>query len=327
MCFSFRTTINKNIHLIKNKIIMIFSSFRRFFLTLLISSLFIVTLKGINNNNLEFYYPQNKSGEIGNDFLGFKFSPPEGWTYQVTNEGIILGSNTVPGIILVLPSQAQSLTQMKQEMSQGIQDYNASLNLSGKIGSYGKNSLIADYKGTVEGASVVAKGIGILSKDGNGAYILAASSPEVYSAELLNTAKTIASRINFTNYNEKGKSVNQPELIKAFTGKWSTATKNTTTDIYLYPNGIYSENYEAAYLGNLYDGTGNNTGSWGTENQSSETGKWSVKGNKDSGYITIIFPDGKKTKIKYQVHVEKGNKYYNEYYFDGILYWKTPIGN
>ncbi|MEN8228648.1 MAG: hypothetical protein ABFS38_10880 [Bacteroidota bacterium] len=38
--------------------------------------------------------------------------------------------------------------------------------------------------------------------------------------------------------------------------------------------------------------------------------------------ITVISPDGTQTRYEYNVFVERGEKYYREYKFNGYLYQK-----
>ncbi len=47
-----------------------------------------------------------------------------------------------------------------------------------------------------------------------------------------------------------------------------------------------------------------------------------IRGNRERGQIIITFQDGRKTVLEYQVHVEKGQTYWNEYLFNGELYGK-----
>ncbi len=260
---------------------------------------------------------QIASNEVGNAFWGFKFVPPDDWISQVTNDWILLGHNTIAGLIIVMPHQAQSIAQMQIEMEEGLQEEGTDLRLSGIINTLQSNSLIADYEGYLDGTVAKAKCIGVLSPNGGGAYILAASTPEMLSDNLVNAAKTIASNMSFIK-------TEVPELMSHFAGKWTTFTTNTSTDIYLYPNGIYSEYYEASYSGNFQDG-GTNTGNWGASNQSNDTGKWTIKGNREKGTIIINMPNGDQSVVEYQVHIENGQTYYGEYWFNGSLYSKTAL--
>ncbi len=263
-------------------------------------------------------YGGSSDAEAGNASLGFKFIPPEGWISQTTAEGVLLGHNTVAGLILVIPHQAQSVALMQQEMREGMQDEGTYLMLSGEITSLNDNALIADYEGYADGTSVKGKGIGVVSPDGGGAYIIAVTTPEMLGNDLINAAKTIAGNLHFVK-------METSDLMNYFSGKWSTFTTNTSTDIYLYPNGVYSEYYESSYSGTFQDG-GVSSGSWGAGGQSNDSGRWSVQGTRDSGTLTIITPDGERQVVEYHVHIENGQTYYNEYWFNGSLYSKTALG-
>jgi hypothetical protein len=263
---------------------------------------------------------QSQQGEVGNYALGFKFEPPLGWVAQVNSEVVLLGHNTIPGLILVVPHQATTMSQMRTEMEQGLQDVGTYLVPSGTIQLSENGYLIADYSGYLDGTNASAKGLGVLFKTGGGAYIIAASTPEKYSKSLVDAAKLIATKIHAIaqNVNNNGSSSN---LMNHFVGKWRTETKNTATDVYLYPNGVYSDNYESAYSG------GGSDASWGVANQNNGSGKWSVSGNIDQGTLITISADGSRSVVEYKVHTENGRKFYTEYYFNGTLYWKKPLNN
>ena len=266
--------------------------------------------------------PQGQQGEVGSYALGFKFGLPSGWVSQVNNEMVLLGHNTIPGLILVIPHQATTMSQMRAEMEQGLQDAGTYLVPSGTIQLSESGYLIADYSGYLDGANASAKGLGVLFKTGGGAYIIAASTPEKYSKSLVDAAKLIATKIHAITQNVNNNAGSSSDLMNHFVGKWRTATKNTATDVYLYPNGVYSDNYESAYSGG-----GSNNASWGVANQNNGSGKWSVSGNFDQGTLITISADGSRSVVEYKVHIENGRKFYTEYYFNGTLYWKKPLNN
>ncbi len=106
-------------------------------------------------------------------------------------------------------------------------------------------------------------------------------------------------------------------------GTWTTSTANSQTTYTLYPNGTWSSGREAAYTGQFSNQYGVNTGNWGVANDSSASGRWSAQGDRQQGVLTLQFPSGEVEQIPYQVHVEKGQVYWNEYKFDGVHYAKT----
>ncbi len=269
------------------------------------------------NQSIMYPNPQNPSGEVGGASWGFKFVPPDGWVSQVTSDYILLGHNSIAGLIIIMPHQAKSMAQMQTGMEEGLQEEGTDLQLSGNISTLSTNSLVGDYKGYLDGTVAKAKCVGVLSPNGGGAYIIAASTPEMYSEGLENAAKEIGKNMTFIK-------TETTELVSRFAGKWTTFTTNTSTDIYLYPNGVYSEHYEASYSGGFEDG-GTSTGNWGTGNQSNDTGKWTIRGSIEKGTITIQMQNGGQYTIEYHVHIKNGQTYYGEYWFNGSLYSKSGL--
>ncbi len=257
------------------------------------------------------------SNEAGDALWGFKFVPPAGWAFQKTASGIMLGSNTVAGLIVVFPHSATSMQQMQQEMMQGIHEEGTALSVAGKPVAVAGNALAVDYTGEVNQQQAKAKGYGVLSPNGGGAYILAITTPDKMGKDLTSAAETIGRNMQ---YIKAGSGAGSSDLIRFFADTWITTTTNTSTAVYLYADGTYSDHYEASYSGNMTDGGGNNTGNWGNANQQGGRGRWSVQGNKDQGKIIMVSAGGERYEYTYQVHVENGQKYYSEYYFNGTLY-------
>jgi hypothetical protein len=83
--------------------------------------------------------------EIGDPSWGFKFIPPSGWVYQQATAGWILGHNTIPGMIIILPHMMQNMQEVQQEMLKGIQEEGSYLQLTGNLTSQENNILTGDY--------------------------------------------------------------------------------------------------------------------------------------------------------------------------------------
>ena len=110
------------------------------------------------------------------------------------------------------------------------------------------------------------------------------------------------------------------QLMQQFAGTWVNMTTNTETRVTLAPDGGYYENYEASYSGGSSDGYGNQDMAWGAAGQQQAQGQWRVQGTPEQGVITIMFSNGNTRDIQYRVHVENGETYWNEYWFNGDLY-------
>ncbi len=253
------------------------------------------------------------ANEVGDPSWGFKFVPPTGWVHQQSADGAVLGHNTVPGMILIMVHMAENMQQLQQEMQKGIQEEGSYLMLSGSLQSSSQNVLSGDYTGMMDGTQVKAKGMGILSPNGGGAYIIAVSTPEAFGSELISAAESIAKNMQYFK-------VETSDLMNHFAGNWSNFTSNTSNYIFFGPDGSYSDQYESSYSGDFTDGAGNYTGGWNAMGQDQSKGRWTVRGNKEAGTIIVKLNNGNEIYYEYKVHKEKGFTYYNEYWFNGSHY-------
>ena len=109
-------------------------------------------------------------------------------------------------------------------------------------------------------------------------------------------------------------------LLYKFAGRWDHVTANTLTNLFLKPDGTYEDAYEASYGGQFQDQGGYQTGHWGATGAEQGGGRWMVEGSLRQGTLTLIDASGNRTAYRYQVHVENGETYWGEYFFNGKLY-------
>jgi hypothetical protein len=91
----------------------------------------------------------------------------------------------------------------------------------------------------------------------------------------------------------------------------------------LAPDGNYYYGHEAGYFGDFTDQYGDKLGAWDATGQSQNRGRWIIRGDRQKGVIIITFQDGTESTLEYQVHVEKGQTYWNEYWIDGSHYSRS----
>ena len=279
--------------------------------TLLIWMLFIANGIIAQQDN-----PAISDNEIGDPSWGFKLTKPAGWIHKQTVDGAVLGHNTVPGMIIIMVHNAENMDQVKKDMSEGVQDEWSNLMPSTGLQAAGENMLTADYSGMMEGTDVKAKGIGILSPYGGGAYIIAVTTPESMNKELVAAAESLAESITYFKSDVGA-------LMKHFAGNWTNHSGNVSNYIFLGPDGSYSDQYEASYSGDFTDSEGNYTGGWNTMSEDQSKGRWTVRGNKTTGTIVVKLNNGGEILYKYHVHQEDGYTYYNEYWFNNSHYAKN----
>jgi len=244
---------------------------------------------------------------------GFSFTVPAGWKVRQEPAGALLGHDTIPGLIMVLPHSAASLAAMRGEMQQGLVEEGVELVVTGKLEQVAANALGGACEGYVGGDQAKGRVIGVVSPSGGGAYVIAVSTPQAYRKELAAAADLIAKGMQFPK-------VDASELVRALAGTWVTMTSNTETRVTLAPNGQFSLYSESSYGGGFSDSGGGDAGSWGTAGSNESRGRWTVRGTRQKGVITLSYEGGDRADVAYSVHVENGQTYWNEYWFDGVLY-------
>jgi hypothetical protein len=249
-----------------------------------------------------------RGNEVSDPNWGFSFTLPKGWKQQKTAEGAVLGHDTIAGVIMLLPHSMRSLNDVRAQMEEGLQDEEGQLAPTGAIKSMGENLLTGEYAGVYQGEQVKATAFGTLSPHGGGVYLIALSTPEKFSSGLSSAGKTIAKSMRY-------KKAAASAVPSYFAGTWVSTTKNTETRMTFRSDGTFSEYGEASYSGGA--GTDN---AWGTAGNNSSSGRWTARGTRERGVLTITYQNGTQRDVQYQVHVEGGETYWSEYYFANDLY-------
>jgi len=257
------------------------------------------------------------SEQVKDAINGYIFNVPKGWVHQQADGQILMGSNTIPGIISVSPHQAKSLQELQDLMSQGLQEEGVYLMPDGAFQQQAQNRISGYYKGSVQGTQAKGYLVALLSPNGGGVYILALSTPDMLGEEIEAAAKYLASNTQFIK-----RETGDADLIRHFAGEWAWSNGYRTEWMTFFPDGTFSDQSEASYSGNTTDGSGNVTGNWGVAGENSSRGRWNIQGTIDSGVITVTSPDGTQTRYEYNVFVERGEKYYKEYMFNRYHYQK-----
>lgn len=250
---------------------------------------------------------------ISDPAWGFSFPLPAGWKVQKDSGGAVLGHDTIAGLIIVFPHGAASLAQMRAEMEEGIAEEGVQLALAGAPQPLAKNALAAECEGWFQGELVKGRTVGAVSPSGGGAYVIALTTPAMYGRDLAAAAEQIARGMQFP----QGSSA---DLVRALSGTWATMSTHSQTTVTLNPGGQFSIYSESSYGGGFSNQYGDSTGSWGTAGSNESRGRWTVNGVRERGVITLVYDTGDRVTVQYRVHVEGGQTYWNEYYFNDALY-------
>ena len=247
---------------------------------------------------------------------GFSFTVPAGWKVHQEPSGALLGHDTIAGLIMVLPHSVSSLAEVRAEMLQGLVEEGVELTVVGALEQVAANALGGACEGFVSGQQAKGRVLGVVSPSGGGAYVIAVSTPQAYRRELAAAADQVAKGMQFPK-------VDASDLVRSLAGTWATMTTSTETKVTLAANGQFSLYSESSYSGSFRDSGGGNTGGWGTAGGRESRGRWTVRGTRQKGIITLVYESGERADVAYEVHVEKGETYWNEYWFDGRLYGRT----
>jgi len=262
----------------------------------------IKTLAVLFSFLIPFYGNLLQAQSITNAMWNFSFEPPKGWKYQKDMNGVMLGHDTVPGLILLFPHELKTMQALSVEMRKGLSEDEGYLQLKGKLHKIGKNGFVGDYTGIYQMQEVKAKGYGTLSAHGGGVIVIGMSTPQAYSKQLVAAGNAIIKSVRY-------KKINKSNMTQYFVGKWSTYTKYSETHIYFYSNGTYKNSSSSSY-GNSDSSMGV---TWGTAGNNNNRGRWQVEGNMKGGQITLIGNNGTSSYIDYKIQGPK-------MYFNGTLY-------
>lgn len=145
-----------------------------------------------------FSLSAQQTGKITFDQLGIAFTIPTGWVGQEGDGMYLLGSNSVPGLVLLLPQDYPDLNTLKRELQAGYADQMGSnLQLSGGLEALDATAYGGVYQGYLEGAPARGYVIGVLNPKGAEVIILAITTTQAYSQAQVQAAKAVRNSLEF----------------------------------------------------------------------------------------------------------------------------------
>lgn len=249
-----------------------------------------------------------KTGTITYDQLGIEFTIPDGWVGQEGQGVFILGSHTVPGLVLLTTHTSSTLDQLKAEAQKGIMDQNGTnLNMVGEFEDLGDNAVGTALSGTMEWTKVKGYIIGVINPYGTGVTILVASTPEQYGDELKQAAFKVKKSIVFEKpktgpvvkkWKDQIKGRRLHHISSYYSGGSVSGGYSSEVIIELCNSGsfYYSSNSDMTISGSGISGydsdKGNGNGNWDVGVNAS--GQAVLKLNFNNGEVysyTLSFPD------------------------------------
>jgi len=253
--------------------------------------------------------------QVGDPSWGYKFNAPAGWKWKSDHSGAMLGHDTIPGMILVIPHHEKDLQSVGRQLSQGLQEEDLTLAASSRVSQTGNGVLNCDITGVAQGQRVKGRAYGTVSPYGGGAYVLGVTTPEKFGEGIAEAARAISSSLSYFK-------VDITPLIRHFAGMWASYSGGsgggTLINYEFYADGTFADTSETSYnINSSSDGWRTPDTNIGATGRQSSRARWTVRGTLEAGQIIITQPDGSERYIDYRIFVEKGRKYLREFVFDG----------
>jgi len=278
--------------------------------------------------NVSLAYGQ-MSGRVNYEQLGIAFDIPPGWVGQENEEMILLGSNTVPGII-VITTHEYDKSQLIQEANAGInEEGGTTLKLAGQLENFSEHAIGGEFSGTMEWQPAKAYMIGMVNPHatGPGVSVMAITTAEQYNTIYKDLCKEIYQSIQFKKIDRSSELTEWKE--------WLSNARLTYMDSYYSGSstaGGVSGGYDTKktidlcgkgyfnYSGSSNISVGSNSSSGYSYANKSGHGTWEIQGSA-SGTFWLVLRYYSGDQVKYEmIYME------NKFFLDGTRYFVTSEG-
>ena len=270
-----------------------------------------------------------QTGKINFEQIGIAFTIPSGWMGQEADGMYLMGSNTIPGLVLMIPQNYADMEAMKKDIQAGYADAAGTvLKPEGSIEVLGDGALGVVYTGTVEGQPAKGYLIGVLNPHGQEVGILSVTTIDQYSEAQPKVAKAIWKSLEFSEPTT-GPIIEQWK--KDLSGVKLTYMNSYSSSSYVdggisggYSTKIVFDLCSAGYF-NYYGSDdmsmGGDYSSAYSSNKGKGSGSWDIVVSADgSPLLQLKFNNGK----VWEYHIEwKGE----EFHMDGKRYFRTWSGD
>lgn len=237
--------------------------------------------------------------------FGLSFTIPQGWNGQEQDDYIILGHESIPGMMILFENSSSDATELKELAEQGIREEGITLHALGEFKLVSDNRVAGMYEGLYQGAAVKVYATGLINGLGKGMSILIVTSTDQFSEthqkeveKLANSVKFYEARDSEVTVQWKNKLVGRQlkylysDSSSDYSGGYSNFSK--TRIINLCRNGSFTHYYNSQSsfaAGDPVDGatTGNQVGSGIVDATNDNAGTYKIYTAGNSSYLELIF--------------------------------------
>lgn len=270
------------------------------------------------------------TGKVDYKHLGVSFTIPNGWVGQEAEMGYLIASNTIPGIILLLPhDQPYNIDQIKAQAQAGLDEGNGTnMQMSGTLENLKSNAVGAEFTGTLEWQPAKAYIIGMSNPHGYGISIMAMTTSDKFNDNYAGYAKAVMNSVQFRKPESKEDIGEWKEWMKNVKLTYMESYSSSSVGVDGMTGGGYSLSKEIdlcgagyfIYYGSSSISTGSDNSSAFGNSQSNGNGSWDIRVGPDGNpQLVLNFNDGQVSAYTLTYKDEK-------LYLNGTRYFRTKSG-
>jgi hypothetical protein len=139
------------------------------------------------------------SNVVNDPPMGVRFSVPPGWKQQKQQAVYVLGHDTIPGMVLIIPHSSNSIQELRAAASEPLyQGNDGQLMVTGPPETLAPNMMAAEYGGNIQGQEARGRIVGVVSPFGGGFLVLAGADAAAYTPQHARLAEEIARSMTFS---------------------------------------------------------------------------------------------------------------------------------
>ena len=242
--------------------------------------------------------------------LGISFDVPPGWTAQIEGEIILMGHESIPGLMLMSENQANNVAELKQMAQAGIIEEGVHLKPVGEFKNIGSDRLEVHYQGTFNGESVKAFALAVIDQKGKGVNVMIVTSSNQFDQIHQDEAKKLAASVKFYQAIESSKTQEWKNYIVGqkltymrtsggsdYGGGYSGTSDKI--EIQLCGNGRF------IFYANSHSSFDDSAGMGYVNDNESNVGQYEISTPGDTTFLILNFESGK--VIEYKLTTNKEN--------------------
>ncbi len=256
--------------------------------------------------------------------LGLSFDIPQGWTGQEQEDYILLGHETIPGLMILSQNKAKDTETLKNRSMETIREEGLYLEPEADFKIISEARVEGSYKGTYEGQDVKAFAIGLINTQGTGMNILILTETKAFTKTHIEEANKLAHTVRFSIPKDSDNTVFWKERITGVQLKYMHTSGGSdysggysgTSDVVMIN---LCSNGQFTYYSNS-NSSFDSSGGFGYANANKDTrGTYRIYSEGQSTYLGLQFENGSVSTYELTVN-SKDNTL-----LDGSRYFVTTL--